>query len=107
LILTRSSSRSDQEVSLRGSLVLVYFELKHYAIRDKKSNIVITNTFSATATQVRILERGSDLKPSPYRSLLLKGPKILPQSPRKKNDQIAAVRAFHPGNSIPVLVAAP
>jgi hypothetical protein len=88
---------TDLEVSLRGSLVLVYFELKHYAIRDKRSNCVSTNTFSATASQVKILELGGDRKASPYKSLLLKGPKTLPQSPSKKKEQASAVRAFHPG----------
>ena len=48
---------SDLENSLRGSLVLVYFELKHYAIKDKKTNGVAGNTFSAIATQVKILKR--------------------------------------------------
>ena len=90
---------NDLEVSLRGSLVLVYFELKHYAIRDKRLNSVSTNTFSATATQVKILEAGGDRKPSPYKTLLLKGPKTLPQSPRKKKEQASAVKAFHPGRS--------
>jgi hypothetical protein len=89
----------DLEVSLRGSLVLVYFELRHYAIRHKRTNLVNTNTFSATATQVRVLERGAGVNPSPYRSLMLKGPKTLPQSPSKKKDQINAVQAFHPGNA--------
>jgi hypothetical protein len=83
------------EVTLRGSLVLVEFELKHYAIRDKRSNGISTNTFSATATQVRVLERGS-INPSPYKSMLMKGPKPLPRSPRKREDQINAVKAFHP-----------
>lgn len=90
---------NDLEVSLRGSLVLVYFELKHYAIRDKRTSGVGTNTFSAIATQVKILERGSGRNPSPYKSLMLKGPKFLPQSPSKKKDQIAAVKAFHPGDA--------
>ena len=91
---------SDLENSLRGSLVLVYFELKHYAIKDKKTNGVAGNTFSAIATQVKILERGPDRRPSPYKSLLLKGPKSLPQSPSKRKEQINAVNAFHPGNII-------
>ena len=91
---------SDLEVSLRGSLVLVYFELKHYAIKDKRTNYVTTNTFSATATQVKILERAAERKSSPYKSLLLKGPKFLPRSPSKKKEQASAVRAFHPGESI-------
>ena len=91
---------SDFEVSLRGSLVLVYFELKHYAIKDKRTNYVTTNTFSATATQVKILERAAERKSSPYKSLLLKGPKFLSQSPSKKKEQASAVRAFHPGESV-------
>jgi hypothetical protein len=89
----------DFEVSLRGSLVLVYFELKHYAIKDRRTNGIGTNTFSATATQVQILERAAVKNPSPYKSLLTKGPKHLPQSPKKRQEQINAVRAFHPGNS--------
>jgi hypothetical protein len=96
---------TELEVSLRGSLVLVYFELKHYAIRDKRSNCVSTNTFSATATQVKVLELGRERKASPYKTLLLKGPKTLPQSPSKKKDQASAVRAFHPGKSFIVCFA--
>ena len=30
---------------------------------------------------------------------MLKGPKILPQSPSKRRDQENAVKAFHPGNA--------
>jgi hypothetical protein len=86
------------EVSLRGSLVLVYFELKHYSIKDKRSDSVAGNTFSAFATQVKILQRKADRRPATYKSLMLKGPKFLPQSPSKKKDQINAVNAFHPGN---------
>jgi hypothetical protein len=93
------------EVSLRGSLVLVYFELKHYAIRDKRSNCVSTNTFSATASQVKILELGGNRKASPYKTLMLKGPKTLPQSPSKKKEQASAVRAFHPGKLFTVCFA--
>jgi hypothetical protein len=88
----------DLEVQLRGSLVLVQFELRHYAIRDKRSNSIGTNTFSATATQIQVLERGALKNPSPYKSMMLKGPKHLPQSPSKKRDQVNAVAAFHPGD---------
>ena len=51
--------------SLRGSLVLVYFKLKHYAIKDKKKDGVAGNTFSALATytQVKVLERGLTVDP--------------------------------------------
>ena len=86
------------EVALRGSLVLIYFELKHYPIKDKRSNGIASNTFSAIAMQVKILECGTKCCPSPYKSLMLKGPTILPQSPSKKKDQIGAANAFHPGN---------
>ena len=75
---------NDLELSLRGSLVLVYFELKHYAIRDKRTGCISTNTFSATATGVKILEHGADQSASPYKSLMLKGPRTHPQSPTKK-----------------------
>jgi len=92
------------EDSLRGSLVLVYFELKHFAIKDKRTDGVAGNTFSAIATQVTILERGADRRPSPYKSQMLKGPKYLPQSPSNKNDQISAVNAFHPGKDFPFLI---
>ena len=85
---------------LRGSLILFYFELKHYSIKDKKTNGVAGNTISAIATQVKILERGPDCQPSPYKSMLLKGLKSLPQAPSKKKDQINAVNAFHPGNGV-------
>jgi hypothetical protein len=78
-------------------LVLVYFELKHYAIRDKRTNAIMSNTVSAMATQVKVLERGAERRPSPYKSLMLKGPSFLPQSPSKKKDQTNAVNAFHPG----------
>jgi hypothetical protein len=40
----------DLETSLRGSLVLVYFQLKHYAIKDKKADKISSNMFSAIAT---------------------------------------------------------
>ena len=88
------------EISLRGSLVLVYFELKHYSIKNKKTDWVVGNTFSATVTQVKILERGTERRSSPYKSLLLKGPSFLPQSPTSKRDQTNAVRAFHPGTTV-------
>jgi hypothetical protein len=78
------------EVSLTGSLVLVYFELRHYAIKKKKIDIIGSNTFSAIATQVKILERAIERQPSAYRSLILKGPILLPQSPSKRKDQMAA-----------------
>lgn len=97
----------DLEVSLTGSLILVYFELRHYAIRDRRTNGVSTNTFSATATQVTILESGAVRNPSPYKSLMLKGPKFLPQSPSKKKDQKNAVNAFHPGNETFALAPIP
>lgn len=85
------------EITLQGSLVLVYFELKHYSIKDKRSSGIAGNTFSATATQVKVLERGVERRPSPYKSQLLKGPKFLPQTPSKQKDQRNAVTAFHPG----------
>jgi hypothetical protein len=85
------------EQCLRGSLVLVYFDLRHYPIRNKKTNWIVGNTFSATATQVKVLERGAERRASPYKSLMRKGPVSLPQSPSKKKDQENAVLAFHPG----------
>ena len=85
------------EESLKGSMVLVYFELKHYAIKDRKNDRVAGNTFSAIATQVKILERGADRRPSPYKSQMLKGPRVLPLTSSNKKDQINAVKAFHPG----------
>jgi hypothetical protein len=88
------------EVSLMGSLVLVYFELKHYAIKDKKTDRVGGNTFSAVATQVKILERAAERRASPYKSLMMKGPVVLPQSPNKRLDQMAATIAFHPGKDL-------
>jgi hypothetical protein len=90
----------DLETSLRGSLVLVYFQLKHYAIKDKKTDKISSNTFSAVATQVKILQRAAERRPSPYKSLMLKGPIVLAQSPSKKKDQIAATVAFHPGRYV-------
>ena len=91
----------DLEIALRGSLVLVYFELKHYSIRDKRMVGVSSNTVSAIATQVKILERGADRHPAPYKTQLMKGPNVLPQSPSKKEDQKNAVKAFHPSNMLP------
>ena len=40
----------DLEDSLRGSLVLVYFELKHYTIKDQRSTGIASNTFTAIAS---------------------------------------------------------
>ena len=77
-------------------LNLVDFELRHYPIR-KSNGMISSNTFSATTTQVTILEQASQHFSSPYKSIMLKGPKFLPQSPSKKKDQINAVDAFHPG----------
>lgn len=77
--------------------MLVYFELRHYPIRDKRTISTAGNTFSAIATQVKVLERATHRHPSSYKSLLLKGPMSLPQSPTKKQDQLNAVKAFHPG----------
>lgn len=85
------------EDPLKGSMVLVYFELKHYAIKNRKNDGIAGNTFSAIATQVKILERGTDRRPSPYKSQMLKGPRALPLASAKKKDQINAVKAFHPG----------
>ena len=87
------------EESLKGSMVLVYFELRHYAIKNRKNNLVAGNTFSAIATQVKILERGADCRPSPYKSQLMKGPKTLPRTSTQRKDQISAVKAFHPGKT--------
>jgi hypothetical protein len=84
----------DLEVSLRGALVLVYFELKHYSIKEKKSDCVASNTISAIATQVKILERGAERRPSPYKSLMLKGPSTLPHSPSEKKEQQDAAKDF-------------
>lgn len=92
----------DLEISLRGSLVLVYFELKHFPIRNKRTNGIFGNTISATATQVKVLERG-ERRSSPYKSLMLKGPTFLPQSPTTRKNQTNAVRAFHPGSNISLL----
>ncbi|KAF8817653.1 hypothetical protein BYT27DRAFT_7237288 [Phlegmacium glaucopus] len=90
----------DLEASLSGSLVLVYFQLKHYAIKDKKTNEIASNTFTAIATQIKILEPAAKRKRSPYKSLMLKGPTVLPQSPTKKKNQINAVNAFHSATNI-------
>lgn len=92
------------ETSLKGSLVLVYFELRHYSIKDKRSNSTAGNTFSAIATQVKVLERGTERQPSPYKSRMMKGPTVLPQSPSKRKDQMNAVNAFHPGNETTILL---
>ena len=64
------------ESSLKGSLVHVYFELRHYAIKSKRTDSIAGNTFSAISTQVKVLERGSEQCRSPYKSMLLKGPTI-------------------------------
>lgn len=85
------------ETSLMGALVLVYFTLKHYPIREKAGSGVSNNTFTAIATQVKVLEAATERGPSPYKSQMMKGPKYLPQSPSKKRDQARAVAAFHPG----------
>ncbi|KAF8803423.1 hypothetical protein BYT27DRAFT_7340892 [Phlegmacium glaucopus] len=74
-----------------------FIKLRHYTIRDKQTIGVAGNTFSATATQVQVLEPATKRAPSPYKSLLLKGPTFLPQSPSKINNQKRAVDAFHPG----------
>ena len=90
---------AEQEVSLRGALVLVHFKLRHYPIRNKRTNGVAGNTFSATATQVKILVRPVENRPSAYKSLLLKGPTTLPtgKSTPKQKDQERAIYTFHPG----------
>ena len=88
----------DLESSLTGSLVHVYFELKHYAIRSKRTDNIASNTFSAISTQVKILERGSEKPRSPYKSLMLKGPSVLPRSPTKKKDQTNATNTFKTGH---------
>ena len=83
------------ESLLTGSLVLVYFELKHYAIKSKKTDNIAGNTFSAISTQVKVLEPGTEHRQSPYKSLMLKGPIVL----RKifKKDQTNAAINFNPG----------
>ncbi|KAF8799821.1 hypothetical protein BYT27DRAFT_7200799, partial [Phlegmacium glaucopus] len=72
----------DHKFSLKGALVLVYFQLKHYTIRDKNSNGIAGNTFTAIATQIKILEHAKR-NASPYKSQLLKGLVTLPRSPTK------------------------
>lgn len=86
----------DLEMSLRGSLILIYFKLRHYAIRDKRMTHINTNTFSTMVTQVKVLMHGPGQNPSPYRSLMLKCPRALPQFPSKRKHQINAIRALHP-----------
>jgi hypothetical protein len=93
-------NQRDLEVTLRGSLALVYFQLKHYSIRGKpdaakEEASVSSNTITATAIQVKILESATKPKASPYRTQLMKGPIILPQSPTKRKDQGVAVNTFH------------
>ena len=87
----------DLENALRGSMVLVYFEMRHYAIKEKKGTSITSNTVSAIATQVSVVESGADRLPSPYKSQILKGPKFLPQATSKRQDQLNAAKAFHPG----------
>ena len=87
----------DLESSLTGSLVHVYFELKHYAIKSKRTDNIAGNTFSAISTQVKILECGGEKPRSPYKSLMLKGPSVLPRSPTKKKDQTNTANTFKPG----------
>jgi hypothetical protein len=88
---------SEQETHLRGSLVLVTFKLRHYAIRNNANDGVRTNTFTATVTEVQILEPAQP-QPTDYKSALLKGPSLLPQPSAKQRDQMRAVQAFHPGS---------
>ncbi|KAF8815383.1 hypothetical protein BYT27DRAFT_7333929 [Phlegmacium glaucopus] len=89
----------DHEFLLKRALVLVYFNLKHYAIRDKKTNHdgIAGNTFTAIASQIMILERPAKRNTSPYKTQLLKGPITLPRSPTKLKEQVEAVNAFHQG----------
>ncbi|KAF8816291.1 hypothetical protein BYT27DRAFT_7248382 [Phlegmacium glaucopus] len=86
------------ELSLKGSLILIQFSLRHYAIREKNNNGKASNTFSAMATEIQILEPAKKCTPSPYKILALKGPTFLPQSPSMRRDQISAANSFHPGN---------
>ncbi|KAF8797384.1 hypothetical protein BYT27DRAFT_7265765 [Phlegmacium glaucopus] len=72
----------DLEASLSGSLVLVYFQLKHYAIKDKKTNDIASNTFTAIASQIKVLEPAAKHKRSPYKS-----PAKRPNSPPPVTDQ--------------------
>ncbi|KAF8802411.1 hypothetical protein BYT27DRAFT_7261183 [Phlegmacium glaucopus] len=90
----------DQENYLKGSMVLIYFQLRHYAIRDKDTNGITGNTFTASATQIKILQRAPKKKASPYKSQMLKGPTTLPTSPSKYKLQVEAVKAFHPSLAI-------
>ena len=94
----------DLESLLPGSLVLVYFELKHYAIKSKRTDSIAGNTFSAISTQVKILERGVEKRRSPYKSLLLRGPSVLPQSSGKKREQTKTMNTFDTGN-VPSLLS--
>ena len=91
--------------SLRGALVLVYFQLRHYPIRNKRTNGITSNTFSVTATLVKILECGPECHPSPYKSLLMKGPMSLSQSPTKRKDQVNTVHTFHRGMACSFLLS--
>ena len=88
------------EHMLKASLVLVHFKLKHFPIKQKKSSNIAGNTFSAVATQVKILERAAERKPSRYKSLMLKGPTVLPHTPSKKKTQAwsSDVTELHTGN---------
>jgi hypothetical protein len=72
---------------LLGAQVLVYFNLKHYAIRHKYVNNIRGNTFLAYATQVEIVGKAETLK-SPYKSKILKGLITLPQSSAKHKEQM-------------------
>ncbi|KAF8801912.1 hypothetical protein BYT27DRAFT_7215789 [Phlegmacium glaucopus] len=90
----------DQENYLKGSLVLVYFQLKHYGIREKDSNSITSNTFTAVTTQIKILQRAPKRNASPYKSQLLKGPVTLPTSPSRRSLQVEAVKAFHAGSGM-------
>jgi hypothetical protein len=67
----------DLEITLQGSLVLVYFQLKHFSIKEGTDKVK-GNTFSALATQVIILETPKKLNPTPYKSRMLRGPTLLP-----------------------------
>jgi hypothetical protein len=72
---------------LLGVQVLVYFNLKHYAMEHKDANNIRGNIFSAYATQVKIAGKVETLK-SPYKSKILKGPITLLQSPAKHKEQM-------------------
>ena len=82
------------EFSLRGSLVLVYFELRHYPIRNKRTNGISGNTFSATATQVKVLERGAGRRSSLTRASCLKGQLSFPNHPPIKRIRQTPSRPF-------------